>query len=64
MYTLQQAAAHLGISESTMRRIIRRGEIAAIRVGLRKLVIEEEEIQRYLERQKEQSGKVEAVACA
>lgn len=48
LYSRTQAATLLGCSEATLDRMIRRGQLAAIRIGKRRIVITLDEIQRLL----------------
>jgi excisionase family DNA binding protein len=47
--SVQEAAARLAISPWTLRRAIRRGEIHAVRVGRRRVLISEKEILRVID---------------
>jgi excisionase family DNA binding protein len=49
---MKEAADRLNISTDTLRRIIRRGELATVRVGLRGVRIEEAELERYIRERK------------
>jgi excisionase family DNA binding protein len=70
MLTLKEAADYLGISLTTLRRVINNGEIVTVRIGIRGVRIEESELQRYIEQRRQlppsdsDSGKAEALACA
>lgn len=55
MLTINEVAKRLTVSRDTIRRMIDRGELVAIKVGLRQWRIEEAELERYIARQQ---GKV------
>lgn len=48
MLDLRQTAARLCVHVDTVRREIKRGNLQARRIGLRKLMVDEVEIERYL----------------
>jgi excisionase family DNA binding protein len=48
--SVQEAADRLAISPWTLRRAIRRGEVHAVRVGLRRILISEREIVRVIDK--------------
>jgi excisionase family DNA binding protein len=48
--SVQEAADRLAVSPWTLRRAIRRGEIRAVRVGRRRVLIAEREILRVIEK--------------
>jgi excisionase family DNA binding protein len=48
LLTVREAADRLRCSEKTVRRLIRRGELPALRVGRTSLRIDEAELKRYL----------------
>ena len=52
LLNITQAAAQLNLSVNTVRSLIANKEIQAIRLGRKKLRIEQVELVRYLERQK------------
>jgi excisionase family DNA binding protein len=49
LYTIKEAAVALGISLTTLERIIKRSEITVIRLSLRKRAIREKDLNEYLE---------------
>lgn len=51
MLSVREAAERLSTSVSTVRRLVKRGELSALKVGFR-LKIPEAEIQRYLKEQR------------
>jgi excisionase family DNA binding protein len=52
LLNLTEAAAQLNLSVNTVRSLIAKKDIQAIRLGRKKLRIEQAELVRYLERQK------------
>ena len=58
MLSLREVADRLGVSEMTVRRLVKRGELVAVRVG-GQYRISEENLQRYISER--QTGKVEAL---
>ncbi len=58
--TIGQVAECLAVSELTVRRIVHRGEIAAVRVGERQLRIAPYELEGYLERRRERTWREQA----
>lgn len=50
MLTVQETAKVLGVSVHTVYRLIDLGELTALKVSPRKIVIKDEEIERYINR--------------
>jgi len=50
LHSLRLLSQRLGISLSTARRLVDRGELPAVRIGRRLLRIEEEDLQAFLRR--------------
>lgn len=57
-HTVARAAARLGVSEKTVRRMIERGEITTQRIGLHKLFIPESGLRAYEESHTRQAAVV------
>lgn len=47
--TIQEAAEFVGLSDSTIRRLIRTGELRAFRAGQRRIVIRHDDLVAWLE---------------
>lgn len=50
MLTVQETARVLGVSVHTVYRLIRLGDLSAVKISLRKTVIKAEKIERYINR--------------
>lgn len=50
MLTVQETARVLGVSVHTVYRLIRLGDLSAVKISLRKTVIKAEEIERHINR--------------
>lgn len=50
MFTVQEVSRALGVSVHTVYRLIRSGDLSAVKVSPRKTVIKAEEIERYINR--------------
>jgi excisionase family DNA binding protein len=50
MFTIQQTAARLGVAEISVRRAIARGDLPAVRVGIRALRVAPGALDDYLRR--------------
>ncbi len=50
--TVAQVAKHLSVSEKTIRRLIREGELQATRIGPRALRVSQPQLQSFLERRR------------
>lgn len=60
IFTIQEVGDAMKISESTVRRLIRRGQIAAFKVGDRgQLRVKENDLERYIDSQRVRVKKAE-----
>lgn len=50
MLTVQETAKILGVSVHTVYRLINSGDLSAVKISQRKIVIKAEEIERYINR--------------
>lgn len=49
LHDIRETAARIGVSPWTVRRLIKRGEVRAVRVGRRRVLVSEKEIRRVID---------------
>jgi excisionase family DNA binding protein len=69
LLTLNDVANRLNCSRATVRRMVDRGELEGVKIGLRGIRVKSESLERYLERHQiggseQDEGKADALACA
>ena len=52
MLTVESVAGVLNVRPAQVRRLVRMGRLAAVRVGIRQMRVEPDELERYIERER------------